>query len=284
MHGQGFVPHATRDAVVLGTSVFVPGITTTATAGRLYVVHKQSLAIVAGSPGDGAGIPTGPTDPSWVYLGDLAGAPCFARALDDAAPAPPDGTELVPLRQLFGALPEHDWGIAGRALGLTSWDRDHRHCGRCGAPTERSPTERARVCSACGLSAYPRLSPAVIVAVERDGKILLARNARTRMPFHSVLAGFVEVGESLEDCVRREVAEEAGIQLDDIRYFGSQPWPLTNSLMIVFTAKWAAGEIVEDPTEIMEAAWHAPDALPVVPGKLSIASALIADFVRRHAS
>jgi NAD+ diphosphatase len=103
------------------------------------------------------------------------------------------------------------------------------------------------------------------------------------MPFHSVLAGFVEVGESLEDCVRREVAEEAGIELADIRYFGSQPWPLTNSLMIGFTARWASGEIVEDPTEIMDAGWYAPDALPTVPGKLSIASELIADFARRHA-
>jgi NAD+ diphosphatase len=256
--------------------VFVPGITSTATAGRLYAIHKQSLAVVV----DGPTLPAGDlAGHDWIYLGDLDGTPCFARALDDAiAPA---GTELVPLRQLFGALPDEDFGIAGRALGLTTWNRDHRFCGRCGAPTARSDSERARTCAACNHAAYPRLSPAVIVAVERDGKLLLARNARTRMPFHSVLAGFVEVGESLEDCVRREVAEEAGIALADIRYFGSQPWPLTSSLMIGFTATWAGGELVEDPTEIFDAAWHAPDALPTVPGKLSIARALIDDFVRR---
>ncbi|MBX3160252.1 MAG: NAD(+) diphosphatase [Deltaproteobacteria bacterium] len=277
MHRPAFVPHAAKDAFVLRTNVFVPGITTTAISGRLYVVHKQSLAVLLG---DRPEVPTGPAGDGSLYLGTLDDAPCFARVLDE--PAPPGGTELVPLRQLFGALSDEDFGVAGRALGLTSWDRDHRYCGRCGTATARSAAERSRVCPACAHPAYPRLSPAVIVAVERDGKILLARNARTRMPFHSVLAGFVEVGESLEGCVRREVTEEAGIELADIRYFGSQPWPLTNSLMIGFTARWARGELVEDPTEIAEAAWHAPDALPEVPGKLSIARALIDDFVRRH--
>jgi NAD+ diphosphatase len=293
MHVAPFVPHTTalraapemNDPFVLRTDVFVPGITPTAPTGRgrLYVIHKQTVAVVPGGTDASPSIPTGTTDGhDWLYLGALRDSPCFARVLEGEAPAPPEGTELVPLRQLFGALSDDDFGVAGRALGLTTWDRDHRHCGRCGAATTRSDAERARTCPACNHAAYPRLSPAVIVAVERDGKLLLARNARTRMPFHSVLAGFVEVGESLEDCVRREVGEEAGIELADIRYFGSQPWPLTSSLMIGFTARWAAGELVEDPAEIFEAAWHAADALPTVPGKLSIARALIDDFVRRN--
>ncbi|HVV85017.1 MAG TPA: NAD(+) diphosphatase, partial [Kofleriaceae bacterium] len=142
--------------------------------------------------------------------------------------------------------------------------------------------ERARTCTACKFASYPRLSPAVIVLVERDGRCLLARNARTRSPFHSTLAGFVEVGETLEACVAREVREEAGIELADVRYFGSQPWPFTGSLMIGFTARWASGDLVEDPAEIMDAGWFAPDALPAVPPPLSIARALIDDFVRRH--
>ena len=253
--------------------MFVPGITSSSATGRLYVINGQAMYC------RNMQVPEGPADNGdWLFLGDLDGAPCFARTgeLADA--------QLVPLRQLFGVLSEDDFAVAGRALALTAWDRDHRHCGRCGAPTERSAAERVRACTACNHHAYPRLSPAVIVAVERDGKILLARNARTKMPFHSVLAGFVEVGESLEDCVAREVREEAGIELRDIRYFGSQPWPLTSSLMVGFTARWASGEIAEDTTEIMEAAWHAPDALPTVPGKLSIARALIDDFVRRFTS
>jgi NAD+ diphosphatase len=118
--------------------------------------------------------------------------------------------------------------------------------------------------------------------VERDGKALLARNARFSSPFYSTLAGFVEVGETLEETVAREVQEEAGVVVDGIEYFGSQPWPFSGSLMIGFTARWASGEIVADPTEITDAAWFGPDELPVVPPKLSIARALIDDFVERH--
>ena len=253
--------------------VFVPGVSTSATAGRLFVVAGPNLCVA-----DGA-VPTGPADGA-LYLGDLDGEPCFARAVDDGGPPP--GATPVPLRGLFGGLSDEEFGVAGRALGLVAWDRDHRFCGRCAAATVRSATERVRTCAACGHAAYPRLSPAVIVLVERDGRCLLARNARTRMPFFSTLAGFVEVGETLEDCVHRGIGEEAGIAVTDVRYFGSQPWPFTGSLMVGFTARWAGGEIVEDPTEIAEAGWFAPDALPVVPPPLSIARALIDDFVRRH--
>jgi NAD+ diphosphatase len=226
-------------------------------------------------------LPEADIDRDALYLGDLDGTACFAREIEPGVALP--GTEAMPLRQLFGTLTDEEFAIAGRALGLTAWDRDHRHCGRCGAATERSPTERVRTCVGCGHGAYPRLSPAVIVLVERDGRCLLARNARTRMPFFSTLAGFVEVGETLEQTVAREIREEAGIELADIRYFGSQPWPFTSSLMIGFTARWAAGDIVEDTTEIYEAAWFAPTELPVIPPKLSIARELIDDFVRRNA-
>jgi NAD+ diphosphatase len=143
-------------------------------------------------------------------------------------------------------------------------------------------TERVRTCLACGHAAYPRLSPAIIALVERDGRALLARNARFSLPFFSTLAGFVEVGESLEAAVAREIHEEAGITIRDIRYFGSQPWPFSGSLMIGFTARWAAGDIVAEPTEIADADWFAPDELPRIPPKLSIARELIDDFVRRH--
>lgn len=217
-----------------------------------------------------------------IYLGDLDGTACFARLVEPGAP--PSGSEPIPLRQLFGVLSDEEFGIAGRALGLTAWDRDHRFCGRCGSPTERSTRERVRTCTACGHASYPRLSPAVIVLVERDGRCLLARNARTKMPFFSTLAGFVEVGETLEQTVAREIREEAGIEVTDIEYFGSQPWPFTGSLMIGFTARWASGDIVEEPEEILEAGWFAPDELPVIPPKLSIARELIDDFVRRHSA
>ena len=254
---------------------FVPGVATRATEGRLYAIHAQSLFVIR--DGEHVRVPRGPAGDA-IYLGELDGEPCFAVY---AREAPIEGAEAVALRQLFGALPDEDFGIAGRALGLTAWDRDHRFCGRCGAPTERSSEERVRTCTACKYGAYPRLSPAVIMLVERDGKALLGRNARFPLPFFSTLAGFVEVGETLEHAVAREVAEEAGIAVDDIRYFGSQPWPFTGSLMIGFTARWASGEIAADPSELAEAGWYAPEELPPVPPRLSIARELIDDFVRR---
>lgn len=255
---------------------FTPAVTTTATHGRLFVIAGASLCVVRAET---LAVPVGAADDA-LHLGELDGEPCFARLID--AGGAPAGTEPVPLRQLFGAVPDEVFAVAGRALGLTAWDRDHRFCGRCGGPTERSARERVRTCPGCGHTAYPRLSPAVIVLVERDGRCLLARNARTRMPFFSTLAGFVEVGETLEDCVHREIREEAGIEVADVRYFGSQPWPFTGSLMVGFTARWAGGELVPDPEEIADAGWFAPDALPVVPPPLSIARALIDDFVRRR--
>jgi NAD+ diphosphatase len=259
---------------------FTPGITSAATEGRLYVLAGQSLCVAYEAGGEPR-IPVGAVPSAALYLGELAGAPCFAHVLDDGEPAP-EGTDTVALRQLYGALPEDDFAIAGRALGVTAWDRDHRHCGRCGAPTERSPTERVRTCTRCGHGSYPRLSPAVIALVERDGRALLARNARFPRSFYSTLAGFVELGESLEHAVAREIREEVDIAITDIRYFGSQPWPFTGSLMLGFTARWAGGEIVPDPIEIADAGWFAPDELPPVPPRLSIARELIDDFVRRH--
>jgi len=260
---------------------FTPGITSTAIEGRLYVITGQALCVTYDASGGEPRVPVGPVPRAALYLGELAGAPCFARLLGDGE-ATPEGTDPIALRQLFGALPDDDFAIAGRALGVTAWDRDHRFCGRCGAPTERSETERVRTCTRCGHGAYPRLSPAIIALVERDGRALLARNARFPLPFFSTLAGFVEVGESLEAAVAREIHEEAGIAVTDIRYFGSQPWPFTGSLMIGFTARWAGGDIVGDPTEIADADWFAPDDLPRIPPKLSIARQLIDDFVRRH--
>jgi NAD+ diphosphatase len=265
--------------VVIGRVAFVAGISTTAKRGRLFVVAGgQALHVVR--DGGGVRVPLADAPEGALFLGELDGEACFA--LDGASGAEVGALgEAVPLRQLFGALSEEEFGVAGRALALGAWDRDHQYCGRCGAPTERSATERVKACTQCKHGAFPRLSPAVIMLVERDGKALLARNARFPLPFYSTLAGFVEVGETLEQAVAREVAEEAGIVVDAIRYFGSQPWPFTGSLMIGFTAQWASGEIVADPTELADAGWFTPDALPVVPPKLSIARELIDDFVRR---
>jgi NAD+ diphosphatase len=140
----------------------------------------------------------------------------------------------------------------------------------------------ARQCHACGLTLFPRISPAVIVLVERSGKALLARSSRFQEELYSVIAGFVEPGETLEETVRREVKEETGIDTKNIRYFGSQPWPFPDSLMIAFTARYAGGEIKVDNEEILDAAWFSADQLPTIPGKISIARALIDWFVLKR--
>jgi NAD+ diphosphatase len=211
----------------------------------------------------------------WRQLfGEWEGRPCTAVCLRDAW-VPPAGFEWKGLRELFGVMEEELVWAAGRASQLVHWHRLHRFCGRCGQPTADHPAERAKLCPACGLLNHPRVSPAIIVAVIREGRILLAHAARFPARFYSVLAGFVEPGESLEECVRREVWEEVGVRVDRIRYFGSQPWPFPDSLMVGFTAAYAGGELAPNPAEIVDAAWFSADALPEIPPPISIARRLI---------
>jgi NAD+ diphosphatase len=213
------------------------------------------------------------------YLGRLDDLDCYALQLDDALEAPPD-TSLEGLRALYGRLPDEYFSIAGRAVQILLWDQTHRFCGRCGQPTVNAPAERAKLCPQCGLLSFPRLSPAVIMLVQRGDEFLLARNRAFAEGFFSVLAGFVEPGESLEEAVAREVREEVGLELTDIHYFGSQPWPFPHSLMIGFTATYASGEIRPQEEEIVEAAWfNRGGDLPRLPGKLSIARKLIDWFI-----
>ncbi len=146
--------------------------------------------------------------------------------------------------------------------------------------------ERAKRCPRCGLTSYPRLSPAVIVLIRREAaegpEILLVRGQGFPERFYGLVAGFVEPGESLDEAVRRETVEEVGLTLTDIRYFGSQPWPFPHSLMIGFTAAWAGGEIRIDESELADARWCDPDDLPNLPSKLSIARRLIDDWLARR--
>ncbi|MDP9471764.1 MAG: NAD(+) diphosphatase [Chloroflexota bacterium] len=217
------------------------------------------------------------------YLGALGGVGCWAVGLPDEVEAP-DGMRFEGLRALYGRVPEALFSVAGRAVQIVAWDRDHRFCGRCGAATEPVPGERAKRCPACGLTSFPRLSPAAIVRVARGPEVLLARAHNFPAAFFSVLAGFVEPGESLEETVMREVREEVGIDVADVRYFGSQPWPFPNSLMVGFTATYAGGEIRVDDREIAEAGWFRWDALPRIPPPISIARRLLDAFVVEQAA
>ena len=216
-----------------------------------------------------------------LHLGLLDGVPVEGIAVGADVRAP-EGFAFVGLREAFGLLGEVEWNVAGRAVQLLEWDRTHRHCGACGIETTSLAEERARRCSACGLMAFPRLSPAVIVAIERGDEILLARGPSFAPGRYALVAGFVEAGESLEDAVAREIREEVGIEVDRITYVASQPWPFPHSLMVGFFARHAGGEIRVDDREIEDARWFRADAMPGIPPRLSIARRLIDLYAAKH--
>lgn len=215
------------------------------------------------------------------FLGILNGRECFAAEVNEDYIIP-ENISRKNLRALLMVWEDELFSVAGRAYQVIEWDRNHKYCGKCGTETQNKDNERAKVCPNCGLISYPRISPAIIVAVIKDDKILLAHSGRFRNKMHSVLAGFVEPGETFEECVAREVFEEVNIKVKNIKYFGSQPWPFPNSLMIGFTAEYESGEIKVDNDEIIEAAWFNADELPEIPGKWSIARKLIDWFVERQ--
>lgn len=212
------------------------------------------------------------------YLGTLDGRPCFTARITAA----PEGAHAEGLRALFNRIPDVEWSVAGRALQVLEWDRTHRFCGACGRETTPVATERSRRCEGCAINFYPRVAPAMIILIHRGEEALLARSKASGGRFHSTLAGFVEPGESLEECVHREVLEEVGVTVKNLRYFGSQPWPFPHSLMLGFHAEWESGELKIDESELIDAGWFRYDALPVVPPKISIAGKLIDAWRRQH--
>ena len=213
-----------------------------------------------------------------LYLGRLAGRQCWAAEVPAGAETPA-GMSWAGLRALYSVLDDAHFALAGRALQLVAWDRTHQFCGRCGSATQPKGEERARVCPACKLTAYPRLAPAVMALVHRENggkkELLLARSPHFPPGMYSALAGFVEPGESLEQCLAREVHEEVGVRVSNIRYFASQPWPFPHSLMIAFVCDWESGEIRPQEGEIEAANWFEVLQLPKLPSKISIARKLI---------
>ncbi|MBP1927780.1 NAD+ diphosphatase [Methanolinea mesophila] len=255
-------------------------------ARKRWVLVQGASVLHRDTPGPGTVLAPDP-----LPAGLACGEPVYLGTRDDlvyyAAEFPagevlPDGWHASPVRELDGKVPEGDMAIAAYAVRMLDFDRTTAFCGRCGADTRPLTTERARACTACGRIIYPRISPAIIVLVKKGEEILLARSPRSPPGFYSVIAGFNEPGENLEQTVRREVGEEVGITVRNIRYFGSEPWPFPDSLMIGFVADYAGGEIRVDHQEIEEARWYSRENLPSIPSKTSISRALIEAWIRRE--
>lgn len=208
-----------------------------------------------------------------LLVGQWQGLPCYAADVE-ALPANVPG-QLTPVRSLYGLAGDAAFALAGRATQLMDWRKNHRYCGHCATPTTMATGEFAMACPACGLLAYPRISPAVMVLIQRGDDLLLGRSPHFKPGVFSALAGFVEAGETLEQCAVREVREEVGVEIANLRYFRSQPWPFPNSLMLAFFADYAGGVITPDPSEIEAADWFPRSALPLLPDPVSIARQLI---------
>ncbi len=245
-----------------------------------FVFRRGELLVMQGDEGNAMLQPIaspsqlGLTPLRQQYLGLLGELHCYAAEVD-ADSDDPEGWGWLGLRNLFGALDEDVFSLAGRAAQLLEWERTHRYCGACGSLMQQHASERALECPQCQLIAYPRITPAIMALVRDGERLLLGRSRHFRRGSYSVLAGFLEPGETLEQCVAREVREEVGVEVKNVRYFASQPWPFPHQMMIAFFAEYAGGELRIDPVEIEDAQWFNIGQLPPIPGKISLARRLI---------
>lgn len=206
-------------------------------------------------------------------------ARCFCAEISSEVSVEEDYL-FFPLKKVFHEL-DHQWyPMIVKGLHIVDWDKHHKYCGSCGKTTSRTPGTYEAKCTSCNILFYPRISPSIIVRIHKGNQILMARGPHFAAGVYGLIAGYVSPGETLEQTVEREVMEEVGIKIKNIRYFGSQPWPFPDSLMVAFTADHEAGEINIDNIEIVEAGWYEADHLPGLPSSsISIARLLIDDFV-----
>lgn len=217
------------------------------------------------------------------YLGTLQGHLCYSIEVNPETEGP-EGMVFKDLRSLYGILDEDLFLLAGKAFQIVNWDQTHQYCSRCGIPTNVVNGENAKICPECGFISYTRISPAIITAVLKDDKILMAHGRNFPLNRYGLIAGFVEPGETLEECVEREVMEEVGIKIKNTKYFGSQPWPFPHSLMIGFISEYESGEIHADGDEITDAKWFCVENLPELPSKMSISREIIDWYIEKISS
>ncbi len=256
------------------------------TPGFLALLQGASLVVAVGPQQallpDGA-LPAGivpETEP--LRIGLWEGKPLrVARIAPDAVL--PDEYEALPFQGTDLRLDNALATIAGRSAQILHWERRSRFCSHCGGELVRIPGGWGKRCQSCGDDHFPHIHPCIIVLVRRGAELLLIRNAAWSAGRFSLVAGFLDFGESLEECVQREVREEAGIEVTNIRYVGSQCWPFPSQQMIGFLADYAGGEVLPDGVEVVEAGWFHEDALPASPGGKRSISRWIMDTYAKSA-
>lgn len=216
------------------------------------------------------------------FIGEYQQQNCFVVAVREPLSLMSEACYWPSLRELLGEISNEHFQMLGRALQIARWYREHRYCGVCGGLTSSLGRERALVCEDCEQRYFPRISPCVICLVTRGEQLLLARHARAHQPMFTTLAGFVEPGETAEQAVHREILEEVSIEVKNLRYFCSQPWPFPGQLMLGFTAEYASGDIQVDGVEVVEAHWFDVGDLPLVPPASTISAQLIRSFVEQN--
>ena len=238
---------------------------------------------------DGYRVPFGEEPPVKVpvgstihNIGDMEGIPCKAYAIHTPIPG-----DEAPLRQMMGLrasydeLPFEEYYKAGKAFEILNWDKNTRYCPSCGVPTHQI-SDIGKKCPECRQEFYPHISPAIIVRITKGDSILLVHARNFRGTFYGLVAGFLEAGETLEECVHREVMEEVGLRIKNLKYFGSQPWPYPSGVMIGFTAEYESGSIKLQDEELNAGAFYTKDNLPEIPRKLSLARKLIDDWLEKE--
>lgn len=247
----------------------------------LLLIFDQDRVLCTGAP-DALALPRWgmlslPAEASLHYAFSLDETGVFLSLwCPDALPA---GFVFVPAASLRTALPRHMAWAIGVGGSLARWYRDTRFCGSCGHPMYNSTQERARCCSHCGRVIYPKISPAVIVAVTDGDRLLLTRYVNRPFKAYALVAGFNEIGEGIEDTVRREVMEETGLRVKDLRFYRSQPWVFTDSLLMGFFARLdGSSEIRLQESELAEARWFSRDALPTHHSEISLTGEMIEQF------